>query len=742
MSRRRLPRLVITLVLLGFALYAIAEGEMIVLAVAIPLAIVGWWRSERAKARAMPRAVLGALVLAAIANAIRGISVDRLDVTDFCEFVILIQLIKVFDRKSPRDYAQLITLSTFLAIGSVLTSVDFVPGLLLLVFIVLLVIAAVQYQIFAGHRAVQDWRARIAPADAPVPEIMPPKGRRTTLAIATVVVLSIASGVGVSAAVFVLVPRGLGGNALGQWAAARAGAVTGFSDSVRLGGSGVISESQQVVLDLELRDAQGNALGGPNEVFYLRGAVLDDYQDRIWRADRSHRSAARLPVEPDEPYRVGGPRPGDPNLIQTITLRHASAERTYLFAIWQPTTISFSSPCELVQQTADLTMTRLGAAGKIRYRVESVPNPIQPERLGSAERTPASFPSQRIEQLAADVLRRVNVDPDPAIRDIDSDALAARSIENHLRSDYTYTLRMASPPIDQDPIEWFLFRRRQGHCEYFASAMVAMCRSVGINARMVTGYVAAEWNESSMHYIVRESNAHAWVEVEVKPGVWRTYDPTPPGDLRDFHLPRNSIMARIERAFEALEYLWINSVVGFDERTRLRLLGRSAPDARRGSTEFDALTNLRERVTPGRIRDGVLNGIAVFVATAAAGLLLVGLTRRFSPRPGRRSAAQVLSEIPTECRDQAQFYEELLRVLRRVGHQKPESKPPLAHALSLAASMPRVAVPAIRLSRAFYQLRFDRRPLDESQRAAVEADMRRLREAADAVSSENRAHRS
>jgi transglutaminase-like putative cysteine protease len=61
--------------------------------------------------------------------------------------------------------------------------------------------------------------------------------------------------------------------------------------------------------------------------------------------------------------------------------------------------------------------------------------------------------------------------------------------------------------------------------------MVALCRSVGINARMVAGYLAAEFDASTGRYIVRESNAHAWVEAELGTDRWRRYDPTPPATL-------------------------------------------------------------------------------------------------------------------------------------------------------------------------------------------------------------------
>ena len=71
-----------------------------------------------------------------------------------------------------------------------------------------------------------------------------------------------------------------------------------------------------------------------------------------------------------------------------------------------------------------------------------------------------------------------------------------------------------------DTIEQFLFDTKRGHCEYFASALAAMCHSVGVQARVITGYVAYEFDPGGQEYIVSESNAHAWVEVRTDDWSW------------------------------------------------------------------------------------------------------------------------------------------------------------------------------------------------------------------------------
>lgn len=100
-----------------------------------------------------------------------------------------------------------------------------------------------------------------------------------------------------------------------------------------------------------------------------------------------------------------------------------------------------------------------------------------------------------------------------------------KALEERLRSEYRYSLDFKRSRA-VDPVLDFLFVERSGHCEYFASALALLARSVGVASRVVTGYLVSEYNELGGYYIVREKNAHAWVEAFVGQ-TWQTYDATP-----------------------------------------------------------------------------------------------------------------------------------------------------------------------------------------------------------------------
>ena len=92
-----------------------------------------------------------------------------------------------------------------------------------------------------------------------------------------------------------------------------------------------------------------------------------------------------------------------------------------------------------------------------------------------------------------------------------SDDAKARAIERHLRHDYGYTLELP-PETVRDPLANFLFVRKKGHCEYFASAMAVMLRTLGIPSRVVTGFQSGVFNPLTGWQVVRASDAHSWVE--------------------------------------------------------------------------------------------------------------------------------------------------------------------------------------------------------------------------------------
>ncbi|MGH2449815.1 MAG: transglutaminase TgpA family protein [Candidatus Limnocylindria bacterium] len=128
---------------------------------------------------------------------------------------------------------------------------------------------------------------------------------------------------------------------------------------------------------------------------------------------------------------------------------------------------------------------------------------------------PSSLP-ERVRQLARDVAAGYGNPYDQA-----------EAIESYLRSTYRYSTTVGTPPPGRDPVDYFLFDLKEDFCEYFASSMVVMLRELGVPARLVEGFTTGTFDVPSGKYVVRELNAHAWVEVYFPGYGWIEFEPTP-----------------------------------------------------------------------------------------------------------------------------------------------------------------------------------------------------------------------
>ena len=106
------------------------------------------------------------------------------------------------------------------------------------------------------------------------------------------------------------------------------------------------------------------------------------------------------------------------------------------------------------------------------------------------------------------------------------DFARAKAIEKGLQTRYGYTLQLLDEPVS-DPLAYFLFVRRKGHCEYFASSMAVMLRTLGIPSRVATGFLSGVYNPMTGWQVIRSSDAHSWVEAYIPGQGWTIFDPTP-----------------------------------------------------------------------------------------------------------------------------------------------------------------------------------------------------------------------
>jgi len=143
--------------------------------------------------------------------------------------------------------------------------------------------------------------------------------------------------------------------------------------------------------------------------------------------------------------------------------------------------------------------------------------PVSHVSMENALQLPASLP-ERVRRLARKIAQETGAE---------GPAPVAMAIEGHLRRTYEYDLQAPELPEGMDFVDHFLFISRAGYCNHYASAMAVMLRSLGIPARLVTGFTAGEYKPSRAVFEIRDQDAHAWVEVFLPTAGWIDFDPTP-----------------------------------------------------------------------------------------------------------------------------------------------------------------------------------------------------------------------
>ncbi len=525
--------------LISLLAFGAAEQSAGLCLLAVAGASAGWWVTERPGSaeqwKGLPRwvssSVLLVMLLVAVWRALQG---QGEVVSAFTGFLASIIVVKLCERRELRDYAQILTMALFMTVGATLNNNSLLIGALLLVQVPVFVTAVMLFQLFAAGERVRatSWRGENK-IRADGPTVWAPLRR----AFAGTVGTSVLAGVVIAATVFVLVPRGIGLQQWGDFARPKGSQTTGFTDEVEPGAGEVISVSQVAIMEVSIEDAVGKKLGSAEKPYYLRGAVLDQYDPEHWKWTKILRARVGFQKQPAGvqpiPLTDKDKKPTGTEVWQNITELSGIQGDTPMFALYQPVSVMLKHADQAQDINFDSEtgwISRHGDGSRVAYQIASI---LDPQGTRQDSRTPGvSFPSDKIHQFAADLLRQSQYDPDPAKRHFEEDGRASLVFETYLRTHYEYTLTPGRVELGVSPTEYFLFTSKRGHCEYFASALAAMCRSVGIEARVVAGYLANEYHQDNGSYVVRASDAHAWVEGNAGPGGWQQRDATPADELR------------------------------------------------------------------------------------------------------------------------------------------------------------------------------------------------------------------
>ena len=654
----RFERAVLLLVWVGILGFTLASDSYVYLACATVAVVVHFvavliGRDIRLRRALVTVAALGAGALATVEVAYLG----QIMLVAAAHFLLMLQVCKLFESRRSRDCAQLLGMNVLLMVSAALLVDKLWMAVVLVAYTGLFCYVSVLYTLKRGLEMVQARHAAAGADDDAGPRAdddgavvtAMPRGAAGLRAALLLVVL-----VQASVAVFVLVPRGaLSAERMLGLSVDRRATMTGFKPSVELTGSKAIYESDRVAMQVTVHLDEPTAQLDADRT-YLRGAVLTHYADSRW-------------YTPDQPPPLSRGRlraPGStilgetdrfnvllqPALLPTLFAPYPSVwvgcqmdrqqlKNSLVWGYWgydaaQP-------PAEPVWYVAHCLRRPLHA--EQRNYVRAAEGPVRPAAEG------IKVP-RRVRDLAAewcaDLLAERGRSP---ARRGELDLAVAQRIASRLRQRCSYTLSV--PPVDasRDGVEYFLFEMRQGHCEYFASALTVMCRALDVPARLVAGFRMLERGRQPGEYVVRDRDAHAWTEVYVPPEGWVTLDATPSGRARR---KGDSPWAVMRNAWDDLQLAWASRVAAYDNTSRARLanLTRRLVEAvvNAGGPLSDRVRDLARRflrTTVGMVTLGL--AIAGLVsAGGVAGVLCARYLRRRRRRAGAwRRAGKVQMEF-------------------------------------------------------------------------------------------------
>ncbi len=616
--------------------------------------------------------------------------------------ILSLTSIKLLQRKSDRDWIFIFLMAFFqvLLAAGLSISAFYLGGFVAFVFLSVSSLIILEIRSTDRHVATKVVRRSLIGE--------PAKPRTAAIGAGLLLFICLLAG-----PLFFLMPR-TGGAGFGG-SQSDLSTMTGFSDTVSLGSIGRIQQNDETVMRVRL-DPESAV---PSSI-YWRGVALDIFDHKSWTRSR--------PLERERKERL------ERDLVQidtTTDLNNLTVQTVYLepldtsviFGLPRPVAVQTSLPYLLKDPYGGVWFPR--TAERMNYRILSDTVLNSPEELSSDN---GPYPPEFDNYL------QIPSDLDPRVAQLAEEAASgrnryekSRNIENYLKTNFGYTLEQKA--AGPQPLADFLFNVREGHCEYFATAMAIMLRTQGIATRIVNGFSRGDLNRATNTYIVKQRHAHSWVEVYFpRERAWVTFDPTPPAGI-----PADSagFGSSVTNLLETLEVYWVQYFVAFDSQeqrtvfaTARRLVSRSLRAVESAGTAAAGTVTAWWRQLRGEYGSiGTLKaaatGVGVLIAASLAAMLFVLGIKKL-----RRSSIKTLfvrAFTRKNSRSMVEFYEQMTALLAQRGIVRHPHQTPAEFAKE--SKLAEVS----QITELYHQVRFGERELSPRDREQVAVWLGELR---------------
>lgn len=485
---------------------------------------------------------------------------------------------------------------------------------------------------------------------------------------------------------------------------------TGFSDSVNLGSIGRIQQNDQVVMRIRLEQ-------NPNLTFIRwRGVALDNFDNKNWR--RTVTSKEVIGKDERGFFRIPPVSGRSVFAIQTVYLE--PLDRPNIFGLARPVAIQ-GNFTDILRDSENGLSFNQRSSERISYKVWSDVSFPDAHKLRQ-DNNPYTGEYKRYLQLPQ-IDSRIPLFAEEITKNFDNRYDKAKAVEEYLQTQLSYTLDLKVG--GDEPLADFLFNVREGHCEYFATAMAVMLRTQGIATRIVNGFQQGEYNETADIFVVKQRNAHSWVEVYFPAeNVWIPFDPTPfAGQNLDANAA-TGILGKFNNYVEALETFWVEYFVGYDNQGQRSLMN----SVKNGFAEYQNKTSVWFSEKQDQVAEwwkevrgekgwqtsvwAVGIGIGYISAFVLFVLILVWFYRKLSK-------LQLIQRFFDWLRRNneagiVEFYERMQKVLAQKGFKREPHQTPLEFAF--AVNMPE----AVKITEKYNLVRFGEKNLSQTEAREIE----------------------
>lgn len=639
----------------GLALAVAGPGTslsgVIMILLTIPAGFVGGLWPKNQKQR---KNLWNALAFIVLIVFLSEILITRELLQSTVRLVVFLTGYKLFNLVSNRDYftAFMLNFLQFLAAASI--SYDYRFGIPYLLYVVLTCVGLLLYTIKSGKEREFLTRSLIRGIIA-IPEHSPfhkeklLKGLSISLAILILTIM-----------IFPLLPR-MKTDVLGQTRTEETQVLSGFNPVVSLDAIGDIKKSPKVVMRVTLN---GGGEFVSNQKLRIHGITLTTFDGQEWRADFTRSSS--LYRDETGTYYSSVETEGE-KVDQEIIL--APVNSNVIFHIGDVR--SLSGPFDtLFQDNKGSIFRSRNFRRRVRYSVSGILPDISLQQLSGIASPP--LVAETREYLVLPRNKSFNNEDLGRIKKLSEELTQGASdqiekvglIMNFLKREFTYSLQLSQYSGDRNKMISFIFERKEGHCAYFASAMVIMCRSIGIPARMINGFQMGQYNPVGDFYTVRAADAHSWVEIYFPAVGWVDFDPTPSGGQEsEFASAESDFFSSI---IESIDMFWIQNILAYDPSDQQELLSSLAEGTQTVVAWVNSITewllsffpDLGETYWLSSLLHIVIAALIVFIILMAIWRLVIRpILRHFSRKGLKTGKAEVL------------FFEQTLPLLQKAGYK-------------------------------------------------------------------------